>query len=189
YFQLFIMEEPVSPLKSADHTFKLVALGDAAVGKTACIKRYTEGIFKSDYMATLGSNFSVKMVETQVSSNKVSTSRVVLWDLAGQPSYNELRKRYMAGASLAFIAYDVTRPKSYMNTLEWYHRFHEICPDAAVALIANKTDLDAVVPTSAGKMSASWMDALFYETSAKSGENVDQMFHDLVKQALERKDL
>ncbi|MGY5854906.1 MAG: Rab family GTPase [Candidatus Thorarchaeota archaeon] len=182
------MEEPVSPPQSVDHTFKLIALGDAAVGKTACIKRYTEGIFKSDYMATLGSNFSVKMVETQLSKSRKLTTRVVLWDLAGQPSYNELRKRYMAGASLAFIAYDVTRPKSYMNTLEWYQRFHEICPDAVVALVANKTDLNAVVPASAGEMSASWMEALYYETSAKSGENVEQMFHDLVKLALERKE-
>jgi GTPase SAR1 family protein len=69
------------------HMFKLVALGDGAVGKTSCIKQYTEGSFSERYIATIGTTFALKTVDVTMPDGNRVTARVVLWDLAGQPTY------------------------------------------------------------------------------------------------------
>lgn len=167
------------------HMFKLVALGDGAVGKTSCIKRYTEGSFSERYIMTIGTTFALKTVEVDMLDSGRVTARVVLWDLAGQPTYNELRRRYMAGATMAIIVYDVTRPQTFLDIGEWFTKFITVCPNAVVAVIANKIDRsDRLVPPEAGDMITKWLGVSHYETSAKTGENVDDFFGDLVTQAI-----
>ncbi|MHA1959788.1 MAG: Rab family GTPase [Candidatus Thorarchaeota archaeon] len=162
------------------HMFKLVALGDGGVGKTSCIKRYTEDSFSEHYMSTIGTTFALKTIDVE-RKDKWIRARVVIWDLAGQPSYNELRRRYMAGASMGFIAYDVTRPKTFMNLFDWFTRFKTVCPDAVVALVANKVDVDdRQVPSSAGVMLADWLNVTHFDVSAKTGENIPELFTELI---------
>ncbi|NWF95156.1 MAG: GTP-binding protein [Candidatus Thorarchaeota archaeon] len=161
--------------------FKLVALGDGAVGKTSCIKRWTEGSFSERYIMTIGTTFALKTVAVDMPDGSRVTARVVLWDLAGQPTYNELRRRYMAGASMAMIVYDVTRPQTFLDIGEWFTKLHTVCPNAVVAVIANKIDRpDRLVPPEAGLMVGDWLGVLHYETSAKTGQNIDEMFSELV---------
>jgi small GTP-binding protein len=165
--------------------FKLVALGNGAVGKTSCIKRYTENSFSERYIATIGTTFALKTVNTVLPTGSNVTARIVLWDLAGQPTYNELRRRYMAGASMAIIVYDVTRPQTFLDIGEWFTKFITVCPNAVVAVVANKIDReDRLVPPEAGKMVTQWLDVLHYETSAKTGENVNTLFTELVQRAI-----
>ena len=165
--------------------FKLVALGDGAVGKTSCIRRYTEGSFSERYIATIGTTFALKTLEVDLPTGSRVTARVVLWYLAGQPTYNELRRRYMAGASMAIIVYDVTRPQTFLDIGEWYTKLITVCPNAVVAVVANKIDRpDRLVPPEAGSMVEDWLDVLHYQTSAKTGENVDTLFTDLVTRAI-----
>jgi len=165
--------------------FKLVALGDGAVGKTSCIRRYTEDSFSERYIATIGTTFALKTLDVKLPTGSTVTARVVLWDLAGQPTYNELRRRYMAGASMALIVYDVTRPQTFLDIGEWYTRLITVCPNAVIAVVANKIDRpDRLVPPEAGKMVQEWLDVLHYETSAKTGENVNTLFTDLVTRAI-----
>lgn len=165
--------------------FKLVALGDGAVGKTSCIRRYTEDSFSERYIATIGTTFALKTLDVKLPTGSTVTARVVLWDLAGQPTYNELRRRYMAGASMALIVYDVTRPQTFLDIGEWYTRLITVCPNAVIAVVANKIDRpDRLVPPEAGKMVQEWLDVLHYETSAKTGENVNILFTDLVTRAI-----
>lgn len=165
--------------------FKLVALGDGAVGKTSCIRRYTEDSFSERYIATIGTTFALKTLDVDLPTGSKVTARVVLWDLAGQPTYNELRRRYMAGASMAIIVYDVTRPQTFLDIGEWYTKFITVCPNAVVAVVANKIDrADRLVPPEAGSMVSNWLDVFHYETSAKTGENVNTLFTDLVTKAI-----
>ena len=171
--------------EDTSHMFKLVSLGNGAVGKTSCIKRYTEDSFSERYIATIGTTFALKTVNTVLPSGSTVTARVVLWDLAGQPTYNELRRRYMAGATMAIIVYDVTRPQTFLDLGEWFTKFITVCPNAVVAVVANKIDReDRLVPPEAGKMVTQWLDVLHYETSAKTGENVSTLFTDLVQRAI-----
>jgi GTPase SAR1 family protein len=91
----------------------------------------------------------------------------------------------MAGASMAIIVYDVTRPQTFLDIGEWFTKFITVCPNAVVAVVANKIDReDRLVPPEAGKMVTQWLDVLHYETSAKTGENVNTLFTDLVQRAM-----
>lgn len=174
-------------MSSVSHMFKLVALGDGAVGKTSCIRRYTEDSFSERYIATIGTTFALKTLDVDLPSGSTVTARVVLWDLAGQPTYNELRRRYMAGASMAIIVYDVTRPQTFLDIGDWFTRFITVCPNAVVAVVANKIDReDKLVPSEAGTMVQEWLDVMHYETSAKTGENVNDLFTTLVTKAIEK---
>jgi len=85
------------------YMFKMVSLGDGTVGKTSCIMRYTEGSFGETYQATMGASLAIKNLEVETENGQTAAAQIVIWDLGGQPSFRELRLRYMAGASIAFI--------------------------------------------------------------------------------------
>ncbi|MFX1482900.1 MAG: Rab family GTPase [Promethearchaeota archaeon] len=171
------------------YVLKMVALGDGAVGKTSCIMRYTENSFRENYKATIGTNIAVKNIEFEMREGDTRTAQVVLWDLAGQPTYRDLRSRYMTGSSTAFIVYDVTRPPTFLNVAEWYNTFIKVCPQAVVILVANKVDRDdKVVPPEAGEMVSRWLGVEWIETSAKTGENVELMFTRCVEKAIKQEE-
>ncbi len=168
------------------HKFKLVALGAGGVGKTSCIKRFTDRTFSETYKATIGTTIAMKAVDVDMPDGEHISANVVFWDLAGQTRFSMLRRRYMAGASMAFIVYDVTRPGTFIEVTEWYDKFIAVCPNAVVAVVANKIDRkDRFVPPEAGEMVQKMWNAMYYETSAKTGDNVDLMFKDLVRRAIE----
>ena len=171
------------------YVLKMVALGDGAVGKTSCIMRYTEDSFGENYKATIGTNIAVKIVDIELRKGERKKAQVVLWDLAGQPTYKDLRSRYMTGSSIAFIVYDVTRPPTFLNIADWYNTFATVCPEAVVILVANKVDCeDHLVPKEAGEMVSRWLGIDWIETSAKTGENVEMMFTKCVEKAIRKEE-
>ena len=173
--------------KGPEYVLKMVALGDGAVGKTSCIIRFTENNFGEKYKATIGTNIAIKNLEVKLKSGAVAKTQIVLWDLAGQPSYKDLRSRYMVGSSMAFMVFDVTRPSTFMNIYEWYRNFRAVCPEAVIALVANKVDRkDRRVPIEAGKMLSKWLNLKYFETSAKTGKNIDLLFIDCARMAIEK---
>ena len=172
-----------------EYVLKMVALGDGAVGKTSCIMRYTQNSFGESYKATIGTNIAVKELEAEVRPGEKSTAQIVLWDLAGQPTYKDLRSRYMVGSAIAFLVYDVTRPPTFLNVASWYDNFVAVSPEAVVILVANKVDRkDRVVPREAGEMVSRWLKIDYIETSAKTGENIEKMFTKCVETAIRKEE-
>ncbi|TFG32745.1 GTP-binding protein [Candidatus Thorarchaeota archaeon] len=171
----------------SEYILKMVALGDGAVGKTSCIMRFTENSFGEKYKATIGTSIAVKNIQVELDPGIMSKIQIVLWDLAGQPSYKDLRSRYMVGSSMAFMVYDVTRPPTFMNIYEWYRNFRAVCPEAVIALVANKVDRkDRLVPKEAGLMLSKWLNLKYFETSAKTGKNIEDLFIECAKMAIQR---
>ncbi|MFW9957144.1 MAG: Rab family GTPase [Candidatus Odinarchaeota archaeon] len=169
-----------------EYVLKMVALGDGAVGKTSCIMRYTENRFGEQYKATIGTSIAVKNVTVKI-NKKSARVQIVLWDLAGQLTYKDLRQRYMVGSSMAFLVYDVTRPTTFLNINEWYSNFRRVCPEAVVALVANKVDRDdRLVPTEAGLMLQKWLNILYLETSALTGMNINKLFEKCTEMAIKQ---
>lgn len=170
------------------YMFKMVSLGDAGVGKTSCVLRYTENSFGDVYRATLGTSLAIKNLQVEGPEGTTVSAQVVIWDLGGQPSFRELRTRYMTGAALAFLVYDVTSPPSFLNLQSWYDNFTEINPDALVAVVANKVDLKGRrVPRQAGNMIKKWWKVPHIETSAKTGLNVEPLFRNLIQAGIKQR--
>jgi Ras-related protein Rab-5C len=95
----------------------------------------------------------------------------------------------MDGALMGLIVYDVTRPPTFMAVHEWFMKFVAVCPKAKVALVANKVDLETrQVPMEAGKMIAEWLKVRYFEVSAKTGENIEEVFTDMVVRVPEVQD-
>jgi small GTP-binding protein len=170
--------------ETKEYVFKIVVLGEAAVGKTSLINQYVESTFKEDYKPTLGAN----IIRKDVKINNTNI-RLIMWDLAGQEKYNVIRSMYFQGCVGALLVYDITREKTFAEIKEkWLADFVKYVEDeGAFILIGNKKDLkeQRMVETEAGKSLANDINACnFIETSAKYGENVEKAFENLVKQIL-----
>ena len=97
-----------------DKNFKLIVIGDSSVGKTSLITRYTNGIFKEEYLATVGLDYYSKTEE--IDNQKI---QIKLWDTAGQERYKALTQNYFRSAEGVLLAFDVSNEESFKNLKEW----------------------------------------------------------------------
>ncbi|MFX0041044.1 MAG: Rab family GTPase [Promethearchaeota archaeon] len=167
-----------------EFVYKIVILGDAAVGKTSLINQFVEGSFNEDYKPTLGANIVRK--DVNLDNTKV---RLIMWDLAGQEKYQVVRSMYFQGCQGALLVYDVTRYSTFESiNSKWLRDFKKyVKKEGVYILIGNKTDLadQRIVTKERGKEIAEKIKAShFIETSAKLGENIEEAFTLLVNQIL-----
>ena len=168
--------------------FKITVIGDGAVGKTSLIKKYTQGSFQKQYIATLGTQFS--KYEEEVDGEKVE---LYLWDIAGQDSFQALRQRFYIGSSGAIIVFshDPEQAISYNNVDKWIADLKQHCGNIPLVLIGNKVDLiengelssNSDIATSDSKVEQFAKDNKFigyYKTSALTGDGVTDGFKALV---------
>ena len=169
-----------------EYVFKIVILGDSAVGKTSLINQYVEATFQEDYKPTLGANIIRKDVMIDHINAKV---RLIMWDLAGQEKYNVIRSMYFQGCVGALLVYDITRNSTFENiNVKWLKDFDKyVKKEGAYVLIGNKMDLKdqrAVKSERGEKLSEEIRASSFIETSAKFNENVEAAFKKLIFQIL-----
>eukprot|EP01065_Artemidia_motanka_P013834 TRINITY_DN17790_c0_g3_i1.p1 TRINITY_DN17790_c0_g3~~TRINITY_DN17790_c0_g3_i1.p1 ORF type:complete len:203 (+),score=7.99 TRINITY_DN17790_c0_g3_i1:80-688(+) len=160
---------------------KLVFLGDAHVGKTSIISRSMFGTFDQHYQATIGIDFLCKTIHA---GNR--TLRLQLWDTAGQERFRSLIPSYIRDSSAAILVYDVCCRSSFVGLERWLEYVRaERGDDVVVVVVGNKADAehDRQISTKEGKEWASDHGSRFIETSAKSGENVNELFQ-MVSNAL-----
>lgn len=167
--------------------YKVVLVGDENVGKTSILVRYTERRFVESYLPTLGTDFAVKVVELKGDDNKRKSVKLACWDLGGQEQYRTLRRFYLSGARGCFIVFDVTNPASFEHVINWHSDVMNICGEVPCFLVGNKTDLrnDRRISRDVGSELANKLDLEFFETSAKTGEKVDDVFELMAKKLYE----
>jgi small GTP-binding protein len=172
---------------------KLVLLGDGRVGKTSIRKQYLGQGFPTEYLETLGADFSIKTTKFHNLD-----LRYQIWDIAGQPRFNQIRKSFYIGAKAALILYDVSERKTLTSLTSWIDELinsNGKGSEIPIVVIANKIDLrDSVecVSKEDGENAVkklqdkySVVDTVkFLETSAKTGENVDLAFEMITKMFL-----
>lgn len=173
--------DPSSAVDSDDfdgYKFRIVLLGEATVGKTSLLRRFSENVFDESYKQTIGTTFASHDVSVTDDEGTTRDVRLVIWDMGGQATYRELRRQFMKGASGAIIVYDVTKPETFMAMNNWYESFREVCPQASAVICANKVDLEGerMVPVEPGLMLRDWFQATYFETSAKTGQRVADVF-------------
>ena len=107
------------------------------------------------------------------------TVRVQIWDTAGQEAFRSITRSYYKSSTCAFIIYDITNKKSFSNVASWLNECKEMCyKDILICLVGNKIDLESkrAVSKEEGQKFADDNGLLFFETSAQSGSNIEELF-------------
>ena len=145
------------------------------VGKSNILSRFIMGRFNPEHEITIGCEFMAKNIQI-----KDRDIRIQIWDTAGQETYRSITRTYYKSSTCAFIIYDITDRKSFSNISSWLDECKEMCyKDILICLVGNNTDLEEkrVVSKEEGQKFADDNGLLFFETSAKSGENIEEMFN------------
>ncbi len=161
-------------------SIKVCLLGDYSVGKSSLIRRFVEGSFDERYLSTIGVKVDRKVMNLTSGDGDV-TLNLMLWDLAGGPDAGPVVPSYYRGAAGAVIACDLTRPETLAGIVKYAKGFRETNPNTRLVLAANKVDLvhDRRMSDEELACVSSNLDAPFFLTSAKTGEQVEAMFQEL----------
>ncbi|KAF3021602.1 hypothetical protein G7054_g7030 [Neopestalotiopsis clavispora] len=165
---------------------KLVLLGEAAVGKSSLVLRFVNNDFQENKEPTIGAAFL-----TQKCNLPTRTIKFEIWDTAGQERFASLAPMYYRNAQAALVVYDLTKPTSLVKAKHWVAELQrQASPGIVIALVGNKLDLTSEsadvegeesgdarkVSTEEAQTYAEEENLLFFETSAKTGHNVSEVF-------------
>eukprot|EP01083_Nonionella_stella_P145215 454626_1 len=172
----------VAPSYRYDFLFKLVLIGDSAVGKSNLLSRFTRDEFTLESKSTIGVEFATRGVQVEG-----KTIRAQIWDTAGQERYRAITSAYYRGAVGALLVYDISKRNSFTNCLRWLNELRQHAEASIlplVMLVGNKSDLENVrqVPTVEGVKFAEQQRLFFIETSALAATNVDQAFQRIIEE-------
>jgi len=172
-------------IESGEYAFKLILGGDGAVGKTSMVHRFVENEFAKDYKSTIGTSIMKKECSFEDLGSSV---RFVIWDLAGQSQFKRVRQSYLSNAETGILVYDVTNRKSFENIQNWYDETKNASPSISLILVGNKIDLEneRVVTPQEGEDLSLKLGLSYIETSAKTGENINDAFKMLALQMINR---
>jgi len=159
--------------------FKLVLLGDSAVGKSSLVLRFVKKQFFEYQESTIGAAF---LTQTVVVGDY--TVKFEIWDTAGQERYHSLAPMYYRGAASAIVVYDITSKASFKRAKDWVKELQrQGNQNIVIALAGNKLDLAAQrqVDTDEAKAYAEENQIMFMETSAKDNVNVSEIFQHIAR--------
>eukprot|EP00455_Lapot_gusevi_P049232 TRINITY_DN694_c0_g1_i9.p1 TRINITY_DN694_c0_g1~~TRINITY_DN694_c0_g1_i9.p1 ORF type:complete len:200 (+),score=38.12 TRINITY_DN694_c0_g1_i9:85-684(+) len=160
--------------------YKLVLLGDAAVGKSSCVERFVKNEFFEYETPTIGAAFITQSVQVDD-----YTIRFEIWDTAGQERYRSLAPIYYRAAAAALVVYDVTDYQTFVGAKNWIEELHrQASPDIVIGIAGNKVDLAETsrrVPQQEAAQFAEENGCLFCETSAKTGQNVREIIMSIAR--------
>ena len=157
-----------------DYLLKYIIIGDAAVGKSNLLLRYSYGKFNPEYQITMGFEFGAKNVEIR---NKIY--RIQIWDTAGQENFRSITRGYYKNSACALVVYDISSRESFKNIDDWIDDCKNQSSESIfMVLVGNKSDLSdkRQVSVEEGTELAEKYGMLFYETSAKDDINVEEVF-------------
>ncbi|KAL3517874.1 hypothetical protein ACH5RR_020463 [Cinchona calisaya] len=162
-----------------EYLFKIVVIGDSAVGKSNLLSRFARDEFDHNSKATIGVEFQTQVVEIDGKEVKAQ-----VWDTAGQERFRAVTSAYYRGAVGALIVYDISRKTTFESIKRWLDELNTHC-DTTVArmLVGNKCDLEDIrdVSMEEGKSLAEEEGLFFIETSALNSTNVNTAFEIVIR--------
>ncbi|KAL5740883.1 hypothetical protein ACOSP7_029761 [Xanthoceras sorbifolium] len=171
----------------ADYDFliKLLLIGDSGVGKSCLLLRFSDDSFTTSFITTIGIDFKIRTIELDGKRIKLQ-----IWDTAGQERFRTITTAYYRGAMGILLVYDVTDESSFNNIRNWMRNIEQHAADSVNRiLVGNKADMDEskrAVPTAKGQALADEYGIKFFETSAKTNFNVEQVFFSIARDIKQR---
>jgi small GTP-binding protein len=160
---------------------KICLVGDFGVGKTSLIRRFVDKQFSDKYLSTVGVKISRKLIElSKTEPQKAQEIQLIIWDIEGSNKFKAIAPSYFQGAKGAIIVADLTREETLHHILEHIQSFLAVNPKSCIVIALNKSDL----------IEAEYLEKVQhlyqindqkcvlgnYLTSAKTGNNVDEIF-------------
>ena len=177
------MSEPGRKLR-----YKITVVGDVRVGKTSLISKYTLGTFETDYVETIGAQFS--KYDKDVNGDNI---RLLFWDIAGQRDFDFLRPSFYRDTNAAIIVYSLEENQlgelSFKNINNWNQEIKQFCGKIPTVLFANKVDLieeDSLDHLIINKIIQDLDFFDYYITSAKTGQGVHEAFNAIIERLYEK---
>ncbi len=173
----------------AEATYKVCIFGEGGVGKTTLTRRYLTGLFDDETKMTLGASIHIKY--QTVEGIKVATQ---IWDFGGEERFKFMLPVYAHGSAGAIFMYDITRYATLKKGEEWLTFFNQGLgssdTDVPILFVGSKLDRESERTVSAEEAVRLTRDLNFFkhiECSAKTGENIEEIFQILVKEIMQRK--
>ncbi|KAF3542407.1 hypothetical protein DY000_02006715 [Brassica cretica] len=168
-----------------DYLIKLLLIGDSGVGKSCLLLRFSDGSFTTSFITTIGIDFKIRTIELDGKRIKLQ-----IWDTAGQERFRTITTAYYRGAMGILLVYDVTDESSFNNIRNWIRNIEQHASDNVnKILVGNKADMDEskrAVPAAKGQALADEYGIKFFETSAKTNLNVEEVFFSIGRDIKQR---
>jgi len=167
--------------------YKVIVIGDPAVGKTSLLTKFAKNQFEERYLPTIGVSILKESIELE---EKDVTVNLMFWDIAGQPQFYMLHRPYYNGADGMILVFDTTRSSTFSNVNNWYNSAVKYgLSGIPRILIGNKVDLKderKIIRPMAEHLSEK-LNAPYFETSALTGENVKIVFQKIAESVYKSK--
>jgi len=175
---------PPVPAGLQSAVVKAIVVGDGCVGKSCLQLGFTQASFRHTHEVTIGVEFGARSVV--IDGRPV---KIYIWDTAGQENFRAITRSYYRGAAACLLVFDLTNSATFASIRGWHRDVVANAPPQVVlALVGNKSDLASSrrVSREQAEALASEIGASYFETSARTGENVAAPFEASAKEALRR---
>jgi Ras-related protein Rab-1A len=170
-----------------DKLFKILLIGDSGVGKSSLLYRYCDDKFDNTYISTIGVDFKFKTIEH---NDKIYKFQI--WDTAGQERFRSVTSSYYRGAYSIILVYDITDKDSFLNLSKWIEEVnHHGVPGTEITIVGNKIDCNIYRQVQSEDVVRFAKDngCKCFETSAKTGFQVETIFKSLLPTLITNDDL
>ena len=167
-----------------DYLLKYIIIGDSAVGKSNLLLRYIDNKFNENHVLTLGVEFAAKNIQIEE-----QIFRMQIWDTAGQENFRSITRSFYKNSACVIIVYDITSRETFTNVKTWIKDCMQTCSkNVFMVLVGNKVDdeTNRQVSTNEGETFAKEHGMTFFESSAKTGKNVEEIFKTSAKEIAKR---
>eukprot|EP01017_Pseudomicrothorax_dubius_P043248 TRINITY_DN716_c0_g2_i2.p1 TRINITY_DN716_c0_g2~~TRINITY_DN716_c0_g2_i2.p1 ORF type:complete len:218 (-),score=48.01 TRINITY_DN716_c0_g2_i2:30-683(-) len=165
-----------------EYVFKVVLVGDASVGKSSILIRFSDNKFTEYYKNTIGVDFKMRQLDIEGKHVKLQ-----IWDTAGQEQFKTIVSSYYRGAHGLLLCFDLTQIATFQAISRWIdevNKYNE--PALPKVLVGNKADLydSRQVSETEARNFARANDLLYLEVSAKTGEGIEELFTGFAEELL-----
>ena len=166
---------------------KICIIGDSSVGKTNVLFKFIEGQFSPLHVATIGFDYKSKIITLPTSKKKV---KLQIWDTAGQEKYMSMNKSLFQRVQGIILMYDITNRETFERLQIWLNLIKQMTNEIPIILVGNKLDLEdseehgRIVEYNEGDDFANENEIDFFEVSAVSGANINNVFISIAEKVL-----